>query len=330
MVGRNDPCTCGSGKKYKKCCQSKQSISIEEVQVEELERILQTFYDEYPKRDDVSEYLAMVQEWRKSLETYLVEEMIEAVVMDEFFFHRKPEIWQGYLEKQQKKAVRPSVVQVLKRWTSPQVFIGEVLAVEEEYMTVKSILEDQTILLRRESEKPVPVGVHLYCFILPDGTPGEGHYLAVSSLVFFPKNHGKVFTTFTEQFMADETTSASLYLKENGAAFWELLGKDGYEGGEFTDFEAGVLLQAEAFLEEKNRKSEQLLEVIEDYLVELQPNARKEVAIAAGAIRFGQENGLFEPLKMTIKEIADSFDVSTSSLNKYYKDLNDYYANMNH
>lgn len=23
QIGRNDPCPCGSGKKYKKCCQSK-------------------------------------------------------------------------------------------------------------------------------------------------------------------------------------------------------------------------------------------------------------------------------------------------------------------
>jgi len=31
--------------------------------------------------------------------------------------------------------------------------------------------------------------------------------------------------------------------------------------------------------------------VLEYYLVEQQTNARKEVAIATGAIRFGQENG---------------------------------------
>ncbi len=329
MVGRNEPCPCGSGKKYKKCCQAKQSISIEEVQIEELERILQNFYDEYPKREDVSEYLDMVDKWRKSLDAYLVEEMIEAVVVDEFFFHRKPEIWQGYLEKQRKKIVRPSVLQVLKSWTSPRVFIGEVIAVEEGYMTVKSVLEDETIFLRRESEKPVPVGVHLYCFILPDGTLRKAYYLAVSSLIFFPKDHEKVFTTFSERFAADKTVSASLYLKENGAAFWELLGKDGYDGGEFTDFEAGVLLKTASFLDEKERDPDSLLEVVEDYLVELQPNARKEVAIAAGAIRFGQENGLFEPLDMTIKEIADWFEVSTSSLNKYYKDLNEYYVKKN-
>ena len=71
--------------------------------------------------------------------------------------------------------------------------------------------------------------------------------------------------------------------------------------------------------------SEKLVEIIEDYLVEQQPNARKDVAIAAGAIRFGQENSLFEPLNMTIKEIAEWFEVSTSSLNKYYNDLNAYY-----
>ena len=59
--------------------------------------------------------------------------------------------------------------------------------------------------------------------------------------------------------------------------------------------------------------------------MEQQPNARKEVAIAAGAIRFGQENGLFEPFNMTIKEIAETFEVSTSSLNKYYNEITEYY-----
>ena len=29
-VGRNDPCPCGSGKKYKKCCQDKESSETEQ------------------------------------------------------------------------------------------------------------------------------------------------------------------------------------------------------------------------------------------------------------------------------------------------------------
>ncbi|WP_342504862.1 SEC-C domain-containing protein [Sporosarcina sp. FSL K6-2383] len=325
MVGRNEPCPCGSGKKYKKCCESKAAFSIEEVQIEELERVLQVFYEEYPERRDVSDYLQVANKWKESLQSYLIEEMIEAIAVDEFFFHHKPEIWAVYLDKQRKKIVRPSVLKVLETWNNPRAFIGEVMAVDEIYLTVKSIFGDETILLRRESEKPVPVGVHLYCFILPDGIMKDNHYLAISSLIFFPTDHDSVFGQFVKQFEAQQQSVAT-FLKENGIALWQLLGEDGYGGGEFTNFEAGVLLEAIDFLEKNERQTDKLIEVLEDYLVEQQPNARKEVAIAAGAIRFGQENGLFEPLPLTIKEVAEWFEVSTSSLNKYYSDLSAYYT----
>ena len=64
--------------------------------------------------------------------------------------------------------------------------------------------------LRRESEKPVPVGVHLYCFILPDGTSKEHHYLAISSLIFFPTDHQKVFGEIAKQF---ESTTRTISIR---------------------------------------------------------------------------------------------------------------------
>ena len=76
-----------------------------------------------------------------------------------------------------------------------------------------------------------------------------------------------------------EERVSSVYLKENGIAFWKLLGEDGYDGGEFTNFEAGVMLKAIEFLEGKDRDPERLVEIIEDYLVELQPNARKKLPL---------------------------------------------------
>lgn len=325
MVGRNDPCPCGSGKKYKKCCESKQNDSIEEVQTEELERILQSFYDHYPERKDMEDYADLVSAWSKVIGDYLDLEMIEAIVMDEFFFHYKQEIWLDYLKKQKKIMVRPSTLSVLNQWNEPQVFVGKVIEVNEHYMTVSHILTKESIQLRRESDKPVPVGVHVYCFILPDSSAEENHYLAISSLVFFPVDHQNVFDNVEKQFEKQEKLSASAFLKELGATLWKLLGQNGYEGGEYTNFEVGVLQVAIDFLEKNNREYGNFIEIVEDYLVEQQPNARKEVAIAAGAIRFGQENGLFEPFDMTIKEIAEAFDVSTSSLNKYYNDLTAYY-----
>lgn len=321
MVGRNDKCPCGSGKKYKKCCESKQTVTIEEVTSEELERLLQTFYDEYPERKDLQEYLDIANEWKRGLQTYYIEEMIEAIVMDEFFFNHRPDIWQGYLDKQKKKVLRPSVLRVMEDWQQPRAFIGEVLEVDETFMTVRMILTEEVIRLRRESEKPVPVGVHLSCFILPDGTGREGQYLAVSSLIFFPTDHKQVFIDFVTLFKEHEGQPVQSFMKDNALIFWKMLGEDHYEGGEFTNFEAGVLLSVMEFLEKQNIESEDLVEFVEDFLVEQQPNARKEVAIAAGAIRFGQDKGFYEPLDMTMKEIAEWFEVSPSSMNKYYKEL---------
>jgi len=325
MVGRNDPCPCGSGKKYKKCCESKQTITIKAVQGEELERILQTFYDEYPDKSDVPALLEVINKWKAKLGLYIPEDMIEAISIDEFFFHAKPEIWANYIEKQQRKAVRPSVLSLLEKWKSPDVVVGEVVEVENDYMIVKNILSNQTMYLRRESDKPIPTGVHLFSFILPDISLKDNHYLAVSSLVFIPTDHTNVVKEFVKRYAKQTEFNSHEYMKNQLLEFWVLLGKDGYQGGEFTEFEAGVLIEAMDFLEKNNRDTKALLDIMEDYLVEQQPNARKEVAISAGAVRFGQEHKLFEGPYWTIKDIAETFEVSTSTLNKYYLDIEAYY-----
>ncbi|KXH81877.1 YecA family protein [Sporosarcina sp. HYO08] len=324
MVGRNDPCPCGSGKKYKKCCAGKETVSIADVTAEELEAVLQTFYEVHPDRGSVRDYLNLVNEWKTALGTDLEEEMIEAIGLDEFFFHHQPEIWTKYLDRQRKKIIRPSVENVLKNWYEPSILIGEVKAVHEDYLTVDCIFTGKTNFLRRESGKPVPEGVHVYCFTLPDGTAQEDHYLAISSLVFIPTDHQKVFDELVKQFNAQGEVPTA-FMQQNGLAFWKMLCAEGYGGDEFTNFESGVLSKVTAFLNEKGQDPDKLLEVIEDYLVEQQPNARKDVAIAAGAIRFGVEQQLIEPLEMTIKQIAEWFEISPSSLNKYYHELNAYY-----
>jgi len=325
MIGRNDPCLCGSGKKYKKCCEQKQAVSVEDVRSEELDRLLQSFYDEYPERKDYSALLSVMDDWKFKLQQYLDEEMIEAIAIDEFFFHQKPEIWLKYIEKQQKKTVRPAVVNVLEHWKTPTVLLGEVMEIEQEYMLIKDILTNELLHLKRESEKPVPVGVHLFCFILPDISLKDAHYLAVSSLIFIPTDHRDVMTTYAKNNAVANKEDAAEFLKNHLMEFWELLGSNGYGGGEFTDFEAGILLEIMDRLEKQNRNPKRLVNIVEDYLVVNQPNARKEAAVAAGAIRFGQEHQLFEGPYWSFKEIAEWYGVSTHSLNKYYKDINEFY-----
>ncbi|REB07258.1 metal-binding protein [Sporosarcina sp. BI001-red] len=320
MIGRNDPCPCGSGKKYKKCCAGKEELTVEVVQAEELERVLQSFYDEYPKQKDFDDYRKFAIQWKLPLSKAYSEEMIEAIALDEFFFHDRTDIWEGFVRKQLKKIVRPSVIKVLESWSVPQTLLGQVVKSEDSYLTVYDRLNNQTVLLRRESEKPVPEDVHLWCFTLPDGVDGV---LAVSTLIFFPVDQSSVFDEFVTEFSNVDQDSET-YMKNHSVTLWEKLSENGYKGEEFTDFEQGVLARISSFLEANDRKSDELLELIEDYLVEEQPNARKDVAIAAGAIRYGQEHALFKTLELTVKAIADEFGVSPSSLNRYYNGITDY------
>lgn len=326
MVGRNDPCICSSGKKYKKCCEREQEISIEEVRTEELDRVLQTFYDEYPERKDLPDLLAVMNDWKSKLDKYLFEEMIEAIAIDEFFFHTKPDIWLKYIEKQQKKAVRPAVEKVLGQWKRPSSMVAKVINIEEQFMLVKNIFTNEMIYLKRESEKPVPLGVHVFCFTLPDVSLKENYHLAISSLIFIPTDHSEVVTSFAKSMVEKTQEDPSDFLQKHLIDFWNLLGENGYNGGEFTEFEESILLDIMGRLENHNRNPKPLLTIIEDYLVTNQPNARKEAAVAAGAIRFGQEHKLFEGPYWSIKEIAEWYEVSTHSLNKYYKDINEFYS----
>lgn len=210
---------------------------MEDVQTEEMERLLQMFYDTHPERVDVQEYIAFAKDLKSSLGEYFPDEMIETIALDEFFFHQRMDIWENYVARQKKKTVRPSILELLDRWEQPRVFIGKVTAVGETYLTATSILGDETIELWKESEKPVPAGVHFYCFLLPDGTL-TGNYLAISSLIFLPTDHSDAIKAFAKSIARQQ-------LKDQTLKFWEALGKDGYTGGEFTEFEADALLSTD-------------------------------------------------------------------------------------
>lgn len=323
MVGRNDPCPCGSGKKYKKCCEGKNQVTSVNVFQEEIENVLQTFYSNYPERKDIREFMELVRNWAPKLEKKLHKELVEAVALDEYFFHQRPDIWKNFLAKVAKKAVRPSMIELLKSWEQPIFFIGTVEEVENEYFTAISALDGTTYQIQRESHKSIPLGMRVFAFLLPDGSNQKNHVLAVSTLIFFHKEHAISFEQFTNAFNASKL-SVEQFAKENHLLLWEGLVENGYEGEEFTPFEQEVVEQLKEFMADKSINNDDFVMVVEDYLIEKQPSARKAGAIAAGAVRFGQEHVLFEQ-KFTVKEIGESFSVSPSSLNKYYQELTVFY-----
>lgn len=323
MIGRNDPCPCGSGKKYKKCCANKEVITVAEVLDDELERTLQTFYDLYPMKKDYEAYHAVVKKWNEALGDKISIDLVEAVAMDYFFFHERLDIWEGYLEKTTKAAIRPAMIEALALWKEPKMLMGKVLSVEEFYMTVENIYTKEVFNLRREGDRPIAENVHVFCFMLPDAIVGNNSYISISSMIFFPSDHEAVFNSFIKTTDEDET----VFWKENAIKLWEALAESGFEGNEFTSFETEVIDKIMKYLEANERSSEKIIQLVEDFIIEKKPKARKPVAIAAGAIRFGNDNGYFEPINTTVKAIAEEFGVSASSLNKYEHELAEYVEN---
>lgn len=322
LIGRNDPCPCGSGKKYKKCCANKEVITVAEVLEDELERTLQQFYDVYPMKKDYDAYHTVVKKWNEALGEKLSLDLIEAVALDYFFFHDRLDIWQGYLEKTIKTSIRPAMVEALELWNEPKMVIAKVTTVEEYYMTVENIYTNETFKLRREGDRPVAENVHVFCFLLPDVLAADDCYISVSSMIFFPTDHQEVFEAFIKA--ADKKQDEADFWKAHALELWKALADHGFNGNEFTNFETEVIDRMMKYLEEQQRSSEKIVQLVEDFIIEKQPKARKPVAIAAGAIRFGNDNGYFEPITTTVKAIAEEFGVSASSLNKYEHELAEY------
>ncbi|UZM97008.1 hypothetical protein OL548_16990 [Lysinibacillus sp. MHQ-1] len=77
---------------------------METVQIEELERVLQTFYLEYPERKDVRAYIEHVGTWQPKLESVLQRELIEAIALDDFFLpSRAIDLEKLFKENEEKK-----------------------------------------------------------------------------------------------------------------------------------------------------------------------------------------------------------------------------------
>lgn len=325
LVKRNDPCPCGSGKKYKKCCYATESTQLSKVFFDELDRTLQTFFDEYPSRKDAPEFIQLADVWLPALEG-LHPQLIEAIALEHYLFIQRPDLWDSYMQKVKKNTIRPTALKVYELWSTPQLVLGQVVEnTHPHYIKVRNLLTNEELGLRRETNRVIPNDMLVFAFVLRDGTLQPDEFVSVSMCNFFAPEHLEVIKDYAQQYQASEQ-SLNAYLAQHHLHLWELLCKNGYNGEEFTSFETNVLQQVETFLTANDRDFEAIRILLEDYLVEERPSARKEAAIAAGAVRYAMEASLIEPLPMTIKQLGEAFAISPASLTKYYQAIKLYHT----
>lgn len=183
VMGRNDLCTCGSGKKYKKCCGRSTVVSIDQVVENELNDV----------QHDLFQYaLHMYEEFFDDvLEQYVdVFDELPDDVYDLFsFFSRvwvicsipvgEKTILEEYVDMYGPKYSRPRTRDLLQSWKEARPSAYTVMKVDERrnYMLVQDIFTgDQHQVRIYETETEVEAGYFVFGTLLPAG----------ANSIFFP------------------------------------------------------------------------------------------------------------------------------------------------
>lgn len=172
-VGRNDPCPCGSGKKYKKCHGASNVIEMNpthyNVELVRLHLELVEFA--------VSEY---ENEMKNAMEKYVHPDLLDDIEYMEMFMDglmawvllQEPivgnqTLFELYYKSQQNKIKNSRVKKTFAEWGNAVPSIFEVLSVTEECITVKDVRTKETYKISEPMENESKEGNLLIGILIP-------------------------------------------------------------------------------------------------------------------------------------------------------------------
>ncbi|MFJ7970206.1 YecA family protein [Psychrobacillus sp. NPDC096389] len=327
-VGRNDLCPCGSGKKYKKCHGgAAKVVSIQKVVDEELNQIIRNFYIEYPEQKDRYQLNILLNKWTSKLKGFWPINHIEKLAVDYFLLLKQKDIWQKYIERQLQKAVRPSVKEVLEKWMGPMMIIGEVTKRETETVTLKEIIDGKVYILDTLGDTFGEKGDYVIGMVLPDARKGANALMVVTGISFMPNWVSDAVQNVKKLAKKNGLDTQAFYL-ENMLGCLELISKSKKSDVKMTEKQIEMQGILEDMLINKGVKNDELLSIFGGYLQASSPNPRKAEAVAAGAFRFGKEHLSSQQFPWTNKDIAEMFGVSTSTVQKYFEEIEEFFFSM--
>ncbi|WJE14937.1 SEC-C domain-containing protein [Halobacillus sp. ACCC02827] len=333
-IKRNDPCPCGSGKKYKKCCMNKNveglgSVSLHEELNNHYSHLMAYVNRNYPNLAPLEQKETQEEEieaaFRMVQKVFMEEQENGGTIFDEFF------------EKKKKKINRPSTLASMEEWKQQKTGIFKIVNVDAaqsvtvEDVWTKELLEvnQQGIPLKEENYARMP-----YCIgILLKWGP-VFNFIPLSI-----PNYEESYLSFREQleenYAASEASSIEAYLEET---FIESLRKWMFMNGEQ---QVQTEEQAKAAPSNENDEVLELLQLDMDdqeavdrlerawlsYKEAEQPNLRKPEVVAAALEHMFVTTTYFreETQKVTKKAVAEKYGVSPSSMTNRINQLKEYF-----
>lgn len=313
MIGRNDPCLCGSGKKYKKCCLGKNEVPVEQLIEEELERTLLGVYEQSRDRADVAEFNGYRRQWYGKLGRLWDRQSIEVSVTEYFLFVARQDLWQRHLARVLSQPMRGIVQSVVEGWKEPFILLGKVIGEKDGFLEVKELFSEKTYLLEKSKNGTHEKETIVFGMALPDNRQHENGVYVITSFLFVQdvgQSIEQEITKFVEENDIGQdqavykTYMADIYrvlLTAEKPAIEEVIEVEAEESIEKvieetieSPVEQVVEASVEAPLEEANDHDlteiqQEVLTMIDDALTEVQAEAEASEKLKSIAVRYFSE-----------------------------------------
>ena len=335
MVGRNDPCPCGSGKKYKKCHGREQSVSVNDLVNEELFKVRQLFFSENPNQDNIMEFRELQQEWQPRLMQTMAENDAQAFVIENFLFMKKPELWQEHLNKQIELSQRPSTQEVLQNWNDVKVFVGQYVKGDENSAQFKDAFTGDMYTMADQPPTDMVDGQGLLAILLPDSRVGKEGALFLNGYLTIVGEFTPFFEGLKAEMKKADATEGEQYVRDNYFAVVESIVKyststvdDSIELSPEHQSVMDVLQKHVAEADFDEETVDNVTSIMNSYLTSQQPSVQKPEALVGGYWRFLQDHELIKGPMLAPKDLSEKFDVSSSTILKRSKEFGSYFEEL--
>jgi uncharacterized protein len=352
-VGRNEPCPCGSGKKYKKCCEKENVVNIDSMVNQELDVLQAQLYDfiataQDPKmEEEYHEYLKKMDLMKADPDIY------EMAFVSWYGSTQKDEggvrLIDRFIDKSVGTVTRPQTAAVLESWRNLRVTAGTVEKIDDNTLHVEEVITGDKLVVKERFGKLEESSFFL-ALLLPNGDkylPFAQYFIypsiekAAMELVkirFEQSEFGNLQDYLADQYMMLADVGFVLYSAEKKKS-----GKKAAVDSQGTEIEAPAEPEApvegveiwktpeynesitalKTFLSEKGEdkaESDLLVSVLEKYFYTERPTIRNP-KIYSGALVDMAKNIDEISIRHVQKELAEYFDVSANSISRRSKQI---------
>lgn len=318
MVSRNDLCPCGSGKKYKKCCITKQK-AIETVEV--LHGVLQQFFHAHPTQKEMVDLYRWLDGKEEALAERYDNERLSTILGDAYFFTYKVDIWIEFLVKQiQSGTLSAEIKETLKIWKKPLRIFGQVIKIENEEAIIKDLLMEGNFTVPINESFSANQNDYVLSHFVPVD-PTDTKWMPLNGVLTL--NH-----TFThvereiKQLANSYHDIEDFWLNSIVEAYYIFGVKQKLEDREISDKEQQVLFAVYNGMIEMEVKSDELMAMLIAYMHKhnVVNNIKKPESLAAGVIQYGLTEGYFDS-EWTKKRICEYYQVSATNASAHEKNF---------